>query len=95
MKKILKELEPKFNIDFIFNTKPKAKQETVDNQSSLNTLNIQIIRVILLAQLAKKPKYIIFTIIIANIKKALALKKYINFAIKILIDYYKYLNTFL
>ena len=29
-----------------------------------------------------------------NIKKALVLKKYINPAIKVLVYYYKYLNTF-
>ena len=33
--------------------------------------------------------------IIANIKKALVLKKYTDLAIKILIYYYKYLNIFL
>jgi len=37
----------------------------------------------------------IFTIIIANIKKALVLKKYTNFVIKVLVDYYKYLDVFL
>ena len=47
------------------------------------------------ARLAKKPKYTIFTIIIANIKKALALKKYTNPTTKVLIDYYKYLEVFL
>ena len=31
----------------------------------------------------------------ADIKKALALKKYTNPAIKVLIDYYKYLEVFL
>ena len=31
----------------------------------------------------------------ANIKKALVLKKYTNFAIKVLIEYYKYLKLFL
>ena len=36
----------------------------------------------------------IFVIIIANIKKALILKKYINPAIKVLVCYYKYLNIF-
>ena len=36
----------------------------------------------------------IFIIIIADIKKALVLKKYTNFVIKVLIYYYKYLNIF-
>ena len=49
----------------------------------------------MLAQLAKKPEYTIFTIIIADIKKALALKKHTNPATKVLIDYYKYLEVFL
>jgi hypothetical protein len=50
---------------------------------------------ILLVWLAKKPKYIIFTVIIANIKKALILKKYTDLAIKVLIKYRKYLKLFL
>ena len=37
----------------------------------------------------------IFTVTIANIKKALILKKYINPAIKVLVYHYKHLNTFL
>ena len=31
----------------------------------------------------------------ANIKKALVLKKYINPTIKVLVEYYKYLDLFL
>ena len=58
-------------------------------------LDIYIIRATLLTQLAKKPKYIIFAVIIANIKKALALKKHTNPAIKVLVEYYKYLDIFL
>ena len=37
----------------------------------------------------------IFAIIIADIKKALVLKKYTNSIIKVLIEYYKYLYIFL
>ena len=37
----------------------------------------------------------IFTITIANIKKALVLKKYTNPAVKVLLKYYKYLIIFL
>ena len=37
----------------------------------------------------------IFAVIIANIKKALVLKKYTNPAIKVLVYYYKHLNIFL
>ena len=48
-----------------------------------------------LAQLAIKPKYTIFAIIVADIKKALAPKKYTNPAIKVLVEYYKYLDIFL
>ena len=40
---MLKELEPKFNTNSMLNTKPKAEQETIDNLSKLNTLNIYII----------------------------------------------------
>ena len=38
-------------------------------------------------RLTKKPKYTIFAIIIANIKKALALKKHTNTATKALVEY--------
>ena len=54
-----------------------------------------MIGAILLIQLAKKPKYMIFAIIITNIKKALTLKKHTDFAIKVLVYYYKYLDIFL
>ena len=37
----------------------------------------------------------IFAVIIADIKKALVLKKYTNPVIKVLICYYKHLNIFL
>ena len=37
----------------------------------------------------------IFAVIIADIKKALVLKKHTNPAIKVLVYYYKYLNIFL
>ena len=58
-------------------------------------LDICIIRDTLLAQLARRPKYTIFTIIMANIKKALTPKKHTNPAIKVLVEYYKYLDIFL
>ena len=48
-----------------------------------------------LAQLAKKPKYMIFAVIMADIKKALALKKHTDPAMKVLVDHYKYLDAFL
>ena len=67
----------------------------MDDLNKLNTLDICIIRATLLAQLARKPKYTIFAIIMADIKKALALKKYTNPAIKVLVEYYKYLDVFL
>ena len=54
-----------------------------------------MIKVIPLARLIKKLKYTIFAIIIANIKKALALKRHINPVIKVLIKYYKNLDIFL
>jgi len=61
----------------------------------LNTLDIYIIRATPLARLARKPEYIIFTVIIADIKKALILKKYTNPATKVLVEYYNYLDIFL
>ena len=67
----------------------------MDDLSKFNILVVYIIRATLLARLAIKPKYIIFAVIIANIKKALALKKYTNPAIKVLVEYYKYLDIFL
>ena len=67
----------------------------MDDLNKPNTLDICIIRATLLAWLARKPEYTIFTVIIANIKKALALKKYTNPAIKVLVEYYKYLDIFL
>ena len=49
----------------------------------------------LLARLAKKPEYTTFAVIVADIKKALVLKKHTNPAIKVLVEYYKYLDIFL
>ena len=60
----------------------------------LNTLDIYIIGITLLVRLARKPEYIIFAVIIANIKKALALKKHTNPAIKVPIEYHNYLDVF-
>ena len=47
-----------------------------------------------LIQLIKKPEYMIFAIIIADIEKALILKKHTDPSTKVLVYYYKYLNTF-
>jgi len=58
-------------------------------------MDIYIIGATLLARLARKPKYTIFAVTIANIKKALALKKHTNPAIKVLVCYYKHLEVFL
>ena len=49
----------------------------------------------MLVRLAIKPEYTIFAIIMADIKKALAPKKHTNPAIKVLVEYYKYLDVFL
>jgi len=49
----------------------------------------------LLIQLTKKPEYTIFAITMADIKKALALKKHIDFAMKVPVEYYKYLDVLL
>ena len=67
----------------------------MDDLKELNTLDIYIIRATPLARLARKPKYIIFAVIIADIKKALVLKKYTNPAIRVLVEYYRYLDIFL
>ena len=67
----------------------------MDNLNELNTLDICMIGAISLVWLARKPKYIIFAVIIANIKKALVLKKHTDPAIKVLVEYYKYLDLFL
>ena len=67
----------------------------MDDLNKLNILNICIIRATLLARLARKPEHTIFAVIMANIKKALALKNYTNPAIKVLIKYYKYIIAFL
>jgi hypothetical protein len=48
-----------------------------------------------LAWLAKKPEYTIFAVTMADIKKALALKKHTDPAIKVLIEYYNLLDVFL
>ena len=67
----------------------------MDDLNKPNTLDIYIIRATLLARLAIKPKYTIFAITIADIKKALAPKKHTNPAIKVPVEYYKYLDIFL
>ena len=67
----------------------------MDDPNKPNTLDIYIIGATLLARLAIKPKHIIFAVIIANIQKALALKKHTNPATKVLVEYYKYLDIFL
>ena len=67
----------------------------MDNPNKPNTLDVCIIGATPLARLARKPKYIIFAVIIADIKKALAPKKHTNPAIKVLVEYYKYLDIFL
>jgi hypothetical protein len=67
----------------------------MDDLNKLNTLDIYIIGATPLAQLTKKPKYTIFAVTIADIKKALVLKKYTNPAIKVLIEYYNLLDVFL
>ena len=67
----------------------------MDDLNKLNTLDIYIIRATPLARLARKPKYTIFAVIIADIKKALVLKRHTDPAIKVLVEYYKYLDIFL
>ena len=49
----------------------------------------------LLVQFTKKSKYTIFAITMADINKALVLKKHTNPVIKVLLEYYKHLIIFL
>ena len=67
----------------------------MDDPNKPNTLDVCIIRATLLVWLAIKPKHTIFAVIMADIKKALVPKKYTNPAIKVLVEYYKYLDVFL
>ena len=67
----------------------------MDDLNKPNTLDVCIIRATPLARLARKPKYTIFAVTMADIKKALALKKHTNPTIKVLVEYYKYLDVFL
>ena len=69
-------------------------QETVDDWNLFNTIDICIIKATLLAQLAKKHKYTIFAVTIADIKKALALKKYTDPTTKVPVCYYEDLVVF-
>ena len=48
----------------------------------------------MLIWLAKKPKHIIFAVTMADIKKALILKKHTDPATKVPVCHYKYLNIF-
>ena len=66
----------------------------MDDPNKPNTLDVYIIRATPLAQLAIKPEYTIFAVIMADIKKALVLKKHTNPAIKVLVEYYKYLDFY-
>ena len=73
--------------------RPRAFRVTI---SCLDTVSVVgYIRAILLARPTRKPKYTIFAIIMADIKKALVSKKRTNPAIKVLVEYYKYLDIFL
>jgi hypothetical protein len=67
----------------------------MDNSNKLDTLDVCIIGATPLVRLAIKPEHIIFAVIVADIKKALALKKHTDPAIKVLVEYYKYLDIFL
>ena len=96
---MLKEPKPKSNTNFVPNTELKTEQETtqetINNLNKLNTLDICIIGATLLARLTKKPKYTIFAVTMADIKKTLVLKKYTDPATKVLIDHYKHPDIFL
>ena len=53
-----------------------------------------MIRATPLIRLAKKPKYIIFAVIIADIEKALVLKRRTDPTTKVLVKHYKHLDAF-
>ena len=55
----------------------------MDDPNKPDTLDVYIIGATLLVRLAIKPEYTIFAVIMADIKKALVLKKYTNPAIKV------------
>jgi len=57
-------------------------------------MDICMIRATPLARLARKPKYTIFAVTMADIKKALALKKHTNPATEVLVCHYKHLEVF-
>src|SRR5271170_5332593 len=99
MKKMLKEPEPESNTDSVPDTKPEVEQETTqetrDDPSSLDSLDIHMIGATPLARLAMKPKYTIFAVTMADIKKALTPKKHTNPATKVPIYHHKNLEVFL
>jgi len=54
-----------------------------------------MVKTTLLAHFANKAEYINFAVIMADIEKALALKKHIDFATKVPVNYYEDLDIFL
>ena len=99
MKRILEEPKPKSDTNSVPDTEPETKekstQETADDWSLLNTIDIYIIGATLLAQLTKKHRYTIFAVTMTDIEKTLALKKHTDFATKIPVYYHKDLVVFL
>ena len=67
----------------------------MDDPNKSDTLDVCIIGATLLVRLTIKPKYTIFAVIIADIKKALAPKKHTDPATKVPVEYHKYLDIFL
>ena len=102
MKKILKKPEPKFDIDSTPDIEPKYilkqktdQEEVASWQPAYFFMDICMIGATPLTWLARKPEYIIFAVTMADIKKALILKKYTDFATKVPVEHYKHLNVFL
>jgi hypothetical protein len=94
MKKILEEPEPESDTDSVPDVEPEVKQETADDQSSFDTLDVRMIGATPLARLAKKPEHTIFAVTMADIEKALAPKKHTDPATKVPIDHHKHLEVF-
>ena len=76
-------------------SEPKSKPNPKHSSKIDSEIDIYAIEAIPLTRLARNLGYEIFVVIIANIKKALALKKYINPYTKLPKEYYNYLNVFL
>ena len=91
IKRILEEPKPESDTEA---EEKEPTQETADDLSSLNTIDICIIGAALLARLARKHRHEIFAVTMADIEKALALKKHTDPATKVPACYHEDLVVF-